>query len=202
MQQWTFLKGNSSFGTYTTYGSSIGVGLESSLNLPAGRNGHSMNAMSSSNSFVMFGGYTKYSSFTSGSINDIWRYNVSSNNWCLLKGSISVVNALAVYGTVGIANTTNVPTGMYSHGAAFSPGFDLLYVFAGSTYFNLLNELWVFNCSSAQWTFLASAGQAGNYTNGAQYPGARAYHSFFAIPNTSLFLMVNYFFDIDFLMFR
>lgn len=190
LRQWTFLKGNSTPGAYTTHGLSVALGVEGPTNLPAGRNLHTLNAMSSTNAFIMFGGYTSFSSSEYGEVNDLWRYNVTSNNWCLLKGNIRAVYPAAVYGTIGIASSANVPAGVYIHGSAFVPGTDSLFVFGGYTGGNS-NELWLFNCSSAQWTFFSSAARVGVYTNGAQFPGARSGHSFVAIPNTSLFVMVN-----------
>lgn len=179
LQQWTFLKGNLLLGT------SVGLGVESPLNFPTGRWEHTMNAMSSSNSIVVFGGRSD----TIGSLNDLWRYNVTSNNWCLLRGNISTSNQPAVYGTAGVASAANIPAGVYHHCAAFLPGTDLLYVFGGYRS-AFLNELWIFNCSSAQWTFVSSSATAGVYTNGGQYPGARSGHSFATVPKTSLFVMV------------
>lgn len=149
-----------------------------------------MNSLSSSNSFVMFGGYAKYSSTASSLLNDAWRYNATSNNWCLLQGNITSIYPPAVYGTTGIASATKEPEGVQIHGAAFLPGTELLYVFGGTSQSFYQNELWMLNCLSSQWTFLSLAVQAGIYTNGAQYPGIREGHSFVAIPNTSLFVMV------------
>lgn len=192
VKQWMFLKGNTTQGTSATYGYSIGLGIEDPSNVPAGRYAHTMKSMSSSNSFVIFGGNTKYSSTAFGILNDAWSFNVTSNNWCLLKGSITLVNQLAVYGTTGVASASNMPAGVQGHDAAFLPGTDILYVFGGLTTITSTysNELWTFNCSSAQWTFLSSAVQKGIYTNGAQYPGERYCHSLVAINNTSLFIMV------------
>lgn len=188
LKQWTFLKGNSAPGTYTTYGVSAGVGIEAPSNLPAGRQMHSLNAMTSTASFIMFAGSTYYPTYVL--LNDLWRYNCTSNNWALLSGSITASVSPVVYGTTGVFSSTSVPAGVWGHATSFSPNTDLLYVFGGYST-TWINELWVFDCSLSQWAFMSSGTQLGVYTVGSQYPGGRYGDTFIAIPNTPLFIMVS-----------
>lgn len=53
--QWTWIVGNS--GTTGSY--SVKIGIESSSNLPSSRFGHTMNALTTYNGFLVFGGYTQ-----------------------------------------------------------------------------------------------------------------------------------------------
>lgn len=52
--QWTWISGNPT--DLTAH--SVGKGVESPTNIPAARDSHSMNSLSSVNSFLVFGGYT------------------------------------------------------------------------------------------------------------------------------------------------
>lgn len=187
--QWAFLKGSTP-SSYATLGSSIGIGKESSSNLPAGRFTHTMNVMPSFKSMLIFAGYTAYST-SSGYLNDLWRYNITSSNWCLLSGSIITVNPPAVYVTAGVASQSNVPAGVNGHAADNLFGSNQTYFFGGSTINGVINELWTFDHMSNLWSYLSVASSSGNYS-GPQYPGARLSHSFAAMPNTPLFIMVFY----------
>ena len=52
--QWTWVKGNQT----NQVGYSVGRNIESPLNIPAGRNGHTFNAMTQIDAFLMFGGFS------------------------------------------------------------------------------------------------------------------------------------------------
>jgi hypothetical protein len=43
-----------------------------------------------------------------GSINDLWKYNISSDTWTWVGGS-NTISAHGVYGTLGVAAASNIP---------------------------------------------------------------------------------------------
>jgi N-acetylneuraminic acid mutarotase len=138
-------------------------------------------------------------------------YNISSNVWTWLAGN-NTINALGVYGTKGVASVHNYPGSRDDHSMVFDPIQNCIYIFGGygyaqstgMTFFNSihthinvgwLNDLWMFNISSVQWTWLSgnrTAGIRGAYgTKGIpsvnNYPGARDGHSMVFDPVVNCF---------------
>ena len=53
--------------------------------------------------YWLFGGIEN-----SGRLNDLWKYNESSNTWTFMKGD-SIPNRFGAYGTLGQPNSLNKP---------------------------------------------------------------------------------------------
>ncbi len=106
-KMWTFMSGSS-------YGASgataIGTkGVASVNNQPAGRDGAN-GWIDKSNNIWIFGGSAESSNgISSGSINDLWKYNINDNTWTWVSGSLSLVNT-GTYGTKGVSNINNIPS--------------------------------------------------------------------------------------------
>lgn len=166
--------------------STSATNVESPTNIPMARFAHTWTPLNSSNGFLMFGGTT----LASGYLNDIWRFNVTTRNWAWIIGSATTGNQAAIRGTVGVSGPANVPAGTYGAEADMAYGTDKMYMFAGNSG-SLINELWMFDFTIRQWTYLSSSAMAGNFMLNSQYPGARRYFSVVTIPNTPLLAMLN-----------
>ncbi len=59
----------------------------------------------------MFGGTGYTSSGNNLKLNDLWRYHAGNNQWTWVKGNNTADDALAVYGTKGVAAAGNTPGG-------------------------------------------------------------------------------------------
>lgn len=103
--QWKWVKGDYSMSS----GYSVGKGIEAPSNIPSLRFGHTMNAQTSSNNLLVFGGYR----VGFGLMNDLWRFNVSSLCWTWIAGDMSTGDSPANYGTPGVSGPLNNPFGMY-----------------------------------------------------------------------------------------
>jgi len=95
---------SSQFGIYGTKGEF------DSANIPGARsNGVSWTGTGSTSGYLyLFGGYGYDVNGTIGFLNDLWKFNTSSSSWTWVSGS-SIVNQYGVYGTMGVANSSNTP---------------------------------------------------------------------------------------------
>lgn len=99
--EWTYMKGHSPYNSYSMY---VTKGMELTNIQPKPRTGGSswVDAMGS---LWIFGGYA---CCDSAWLNDVWKYNRSTNNWTWIKGD-STLNSKAVYGVKGIPSPNNTP---------------------------------------------------------------------------------------------
>lgn len=145
---------------------------------PAPRTGAVTWTLPSSGDLYLFGGEDGASNF----LNDIWKYNISSSAWTQVSGGF---NQLGVYGSINVPAPGNKPGSRWgSTGRLDSSGN--VWIFGGYGYdstgaVGLLNDLWKYNTSTSQWTWISGSttiGQSGNYGTkgtplGTNVPGAR-----------------------------
>ena len=176
---WTWMHGSNLANQTGTYGTQ---GVSASGNMPGAR-GASCYWVDLSGNFWLFGG-GGYGSSTNGSLNDLWKYNPTTNEWTWVKGS-SGVSQLGTYGTLGVSNAANCPGGRTCK-AFWTDSSGDLWLFGGFGYasvgaINLLNDLWKYNIASNQWTWMGGSNltnQPGIYGtlgvgSGTNIPGAR-----------------------------
>jgi N-acetylneuraminic acid mutarotase len=176
---WTFLKGNN---TASMNGGNYGVlGVASSSNVPGGREGAA--AFAFNNKLYLTGGlgFADLGGFANlGANNDLWSFDISTNNWTWLKGSDDV-NSAGNFGTIGVANATNVPPAKkYPTTCILN---NKLYLFGSNlnAFNQVCNDLWVYNPSTNIWTWIKGTnlanvqGQYGNMgvANPTNMPGGR-----------------------------
>jgi len=118
---WTWMAGDSIKNSSGSYGTK---GTASITNSPQSRDYYNFTWMDSSNNLVLFGGMKG-----SNPLNDLWKYNSSSNEWAWLNGdSIGVITG--TYGTKGIAVPKNKPSPR--HGSvAWTDDSSNLWLFGG-----------------------------------------------------------------------
>ena len=120
--------------------------------------------------FWLFGGYGKDGVGTLGFLNDLWKY--SGGTWTFVSGS-SLANQIGIYGTPGTPANGNAPGGR-QEAAGWADANGNLWLFGGEgedkntppTPNGILNDLWVYNIASNQWTFViggTTANQTGEY---------------------------------------
>ena len=126
----------------------------------------------SSGNFWLFGGfgYDGQTPAVLGSLNDLWEY--TGGHWVFVSGgNTNKANQNGNYGTQGTAASTNMPGGR-QEAVGWADANGNLWLFGGEgqdsagTPFGILNDLWVYNITSNQWTFVAgakSANQTGTY---------------------------------------
>jgi hypothetical protein len=162
-------------GQWTWVGGSAGVdqpGNYSSGTLVPGSRTNAVTWTDSSGNFWLFGGYG-YDGQTPavlGSLNDLWEY--TGGHWVFVSGgNTNKAKQNGIYGTQGTAASTNMPGGR-QEAVGWADAHGNLWLFGGEgqdsvgTAFGILNDLWVYNIASNQWTFVAGsnlANQTGTY---------------------------------------
>ena len=198
--QWTWVKGDNTIDQTGVYGTQ---GVENNTNKPGARYG-SQTWIDASGNLWLYGGYG-YNSSVSGILNDIWKYNPSTNRWTWIKGD-NAVEEVGVYGTKGVANATNKPGARYVS-TSWADTSGCLWLFGGYGYDETtagnLNDMWKYNTSTNQWTWVSGdkiIDQHGNYgtqgvPNSNNKPGARYVSSCWKDPNGELWLFGGYGYD-------
>jgi len=149
--QWTWIKGDDSADRPGVYGVK---GVTNATNKPGSRY-VSVSWKDNNGNFWLFGG-NGFDGASQGSLNDLWKYNPSSNQWTWIKGD-STINSTGVYGTVGAADVNNKPGARYT-GVSWTDNNGDLLLFGGYGYANgvegYLNDLWKYNLSTNKWEWI------------------------------------------------
>lgn len=180
--QWTWVAGSNRVNASGTYGTE---GTGSTSNIPGARNGQSSWKDSSGN-FWLFGGGGFDGSGNDGEMDDLWEFNPTSKQWTWTSGA-STANQTGVYGTKGTGSTSNIPGGREGAFNSIDSSGNL-WLFGGVGYDGAgntgnLNDLWKYNPTSKQWTWVSGAstfGASGTYGtlrkgSTSNTPGARQY---------------------------
>jgi hypothetical protein len=146
-QQWTWTNGNNTVSGAGIYGT---LGFAAAANVPGARE-LGTNWTDANHNFWLFGGEGYDSTGTFGvGLNDLWQFNTSTGQWTWMSGS-DTVQAPGVYGTLGVADPSNVP-GYRFGSVGWVDGSGNLWLFGGGgPGFN--NDLWKFDPTNAEWTW-------------------------------------------------
>lgn len=163
--QFGWMNGSSSPYQYGVYGTK---GVSSATNSPGYRSDH-VSWTNNIGNLWMFGGTGYAVSGASGQLNDLWKYNVATNEWTWMSGS-NLVNQLGSYGTKGISSPTNAPGSRYSS-ATWIDNSGNLWLFGGNgkatTATNgYLNDLWKYDVTTNEWVWISGSNainQVGTY---------------------------------------
>jgi urocanate hydratase len=150
--EWTWVSGSNSTGASGTFGTK---GTASASNVPPANGGPAAYWIDSSNNLWLLGG-----SNGSGIMNALWEYSPSSGEWTWVSGSSSY-NVNGVYGTQGIASSSNV-LGARFLSAFWNDASGDLWLFGGAGYGASgsqgdLNDLWKYTPSNGNWTWMSGS---------------------------------------------
>jgi N-acetylneuraminic acid mutarotase len=190
---WTWIKGSNVQGNAGNYGT---IGVEASTNVPGAR--YSSASWVANGKFYLFGGFGTVTGSMFAHLNDLWSYNPATNNWTYIKGSMAL-STNGTYGSIGVANTNNTP-GARSAGNVWVYN-NKLYLMGGGGYsatinsYGDLNDLWSFDISTNNWTWLKGSNTinpAANFgiigvSNSNNVPAGKSYASTWTY-NSKLYL--------------
>lgn len=161
--QWTWVSGTNLPNQPGIYGTQ---GVASSTNNPGARI-YAVNWVDNNGNLWLFGG-AGYTSTGSGSLNDLWKYDIVNNTWTWVKGT-NTINSPATYGTIGVSGAANTP-GARNQAASWKDSNGNLWLFSGEGYaaaaLGKLNDLWRFDIVSNEWTWIKGSNlinQLGTY---------------------------------------
>ena len=145
---WTWMHGGNTSIPVAVYGTQ---GVANSANTPGPRQS-AANWQDNVGNFWMFGGYINEGG---QQFNDLWKYNVATNQWTWVSGD-NIPGQPGNYGIKGVPASTNKPGCRRNGSAAWKDNAGNLWVFGGytaigSVYFN---DLWKFDVVTNQWTWI------------------------------------------------
>ncbi len=183
---WVWVSGSNTANAAGTYGT---LSIGSTTNVPGARQGATSWSDNAGNLWL-FGGGGYDSTGGGGTLNDLWKYTPSSQQWTWVSGANTGYGfevPSGVYGTLGVAAATNVPPAR-TGAASWTDNAGNLWMFGGLPNDTglPLNDLWKYTPSTQQWTWMGGAntvGAAGTYgTLGVgsidNVPGAHQARSF------------------------
>lgn len=162
-KQWTWIGGDSTVDAKGVYGTQ---GVAATGNVPGARL-YSVGWTDTGGNLWLFGGEGFDSTGAWGSLNDLWEFNPTTQQWTWVGGS-TTVNASAVYGSQGVAASTNVP-GSRSGSVSWTDASSNLWLFGGTSakgFTSDLNDLWEFNISTKEWVWVSGSNTSGQVVAG------------------------------------
>ncbi len=160
--EWTWIKGSKFIGQNGVYGT---ITVSNPANFPGSRN--ETNCLwAVNNTLWLFGGYVL---LNDDRYNDLWRYDISSNEWTWMKGD-NTPDAIVIYNTKGVADPTNDPGSRIVY-TKWKDKDNNLWLFGGSGrdnfgIYDMLNDVWKYDIVTNMWTWISGTdipNDIGNY---------------------------------------
>ncbi|NTV79808.1 MAG: hypothetical protein HGA24_00065 [Candidatus Aminicenantes bacterium] len=151
--EWTWVSGSDSSNQPGVYGTK---GEADPSNCPTAR-GHAISWTDSHGKLWLFGGIR---GDVPGSLNDLWKFDLSTLEWTWVSGS-NTVNQAGTYVTKGVPDPLNVPGARMGAVSWIDPS-GKLYLFGGyseasATDWGVLNDLWRFDPVTVEWTWVSGS---------------------------------------------
>jgi hypothetical protein len=171
--EWAWMSGSSTEDSnYTQPGVYGTLGQAGSANTPGARDLAS-SWTDKNGDLWLFGGQGSDTSDKSGDLNDLWKFDTSTNEWTWMGGSNTFVpldcgtyagayvcfnGEPGIYGTLGTPAAANTPGGRYG-ASTWMDSNGNIWLFGGPGYdaagnYNNLNDLWQLNSTTHQWTWV------------------------------------------------
>ena len=148
--EWTWMKGPDTVNSAGIWGA---IDFENSTNNPQARCENNSTWTDSNNNLWLFGGEGSEITFLA----DLWKYNISTNNWTWIKGPDSA-NAVPVFGTKGVPDISNNPRVRWCY-SAWKAKNDDLWIFGGNY---MGNDLWRYHITTKEWTWIGGDSNPGD----------------------------------------
>jgi N-acetylneuraminic acid mutarotase len=178
-----------------TYGNPLGFvstwGTPHPLNQPGGRDSSlAIFEPTGAGKLWLFGGSGVSTSGSPGFMNDLWSYDLGTNEWTLVSGNPTLVDQNGNMNAFNVPETTNYPGARVATSGWYHGG--KIYVFGGYGYPDSsspnagsqghLNDLWVFDTVAKTWAMINGTNLHDNPGN-ASMPSARRWSMPWKAPN-------------------
>jgi hypothetical protein len=155
-KQWVWMAGSSTIivngdgtgGQSGVYGT---LGTPAAGNTPGGRQ-FASGWTDSKGNLWLFGGLGFDAGGNWGELNDLWKFDPSTSLWAWMGGT-DMISEPGVYGAMGTAATANIPGGRDS-AVSWADSHGNFWLFGGSV---APNDLWEFNPSTKEWTWMGGS---------------------------------------------
>lgn len=153
---WTWMKGSDDVNQAGTY---IGIDVYDPVSNPGSREiGASWTDQQGN--FWIFGGFGFDWSGTYGALNDLWKFEVTSNTWIWINGPAHIGDR-GNYGSKGVSSPSNLPPSRGSCTFWIDSNNDL-WLFGGvSNFYSHYSDLWRYNIADNEWTWINGASTSG-----------------------------------------
>lgn len=163
---WTWVGGSNLGGEHGVYGK---LGVPGISNMPGCRE-NAVSSIDRQGHIWLFGGEGCAAPGSGGSLNDLWEFNPSTREWTWRSGSSSITcpaepcGHSGIYGKVGHPAPKNVPGGRLGAASWVDDEGDF-WLFGGMGFDaqgknRNLNDLWKFNPSANEWTWVTGSSTA------------------------------------------
>lgn len=165
---WTWMKGT---GTQIDAGNYGTIAVPDTANRPCNRGWGMASWTDLNGDFWIFGGKG-----WTGAMHDVWKYNIASNTWTWMHGDPPLIFNVKnpVYGTQGVSHPANTPGSRDEMGSTWVDSNNNLWMFGGIINFFSYNDMWMFNTTTNEWTWMKGDTitlSPGNYgTLGVEHP--------------------------------
>ena len=172
---WAWMGGSETIGDVS--GGQAGVygtlGTSSAANVPGGRY-DAVDWIDNGGNLWLFGGVGYDANNNWGWLNDLWEFNPATGLWAWIGGSSTLlsggVGQAGVYGTLGSSASGNIPGGRYD-AAGWTDNCGNFWLFGGDGFdandqAGYLNDLWTFNPTANQWTWIGGSSSIGDASGG------------------------------------
>ncbi|MGA7156564.1 MAG: chitobiase/beta-hexosaminidase C-terminal domain-containing protein [Acidobacteriaceae bacterium] len=159
-RKWTWMGGSSSIASNNDQPGVYGaLGTPAVGNYPGARTG-AVSWIDSGGNFWLLGGAGDDSDGRQGTLNDLWEFNPSTQEWAWMGGS-NAVGRSGAYGVLGMPATGNYP-GSRQGAVGWTDSTGNLWLFGGAGYDSAgvggaLNDLWEFNPASSEWIWMGGS---------------------------------------------
>jgi gliding motility-associated-like protein len=146
--EWTWMQGISTLSAAPAYGT---LGVESPANSPGARWTYG-EWRDKSGRFYLLGGKANA---TTGSLNDLWRYNPVTNAWAWIGGP-STINDPGGHGADCLPSASNWPSARTEHSSQWVDSCGGFWMFGGSSFTPpvAMSDLWYYHPDSGAFIFL------------------------------------------------
>ncbi len=149
--EWTWINGPGLTSIPGVYGIQ---GTPSAANHPGSRSWGSSFWNDQNGNLWLFGGQGRDSAGIMGHLNDLWRYNISTNEWTWMKGS-PVWGDSGSYGIAGVPSPSNSPPARSETRCSWVDASGNFYLTGGYFYDSFTrNDLWKYNPVTNEWVWL------------------------------------------------
>ncbi len=168
LNEWTWVNGDTIAGGIALHGIQ---GIPAPLNVPGSREEVASSWTDSLNNLWLFGGQGLDDAGNMGMLNDLMKYNISSNEWTWMSGS-NLVNNPGNYGIKGVPSPSNAPSSRRTYSKWKDTQSNLWLFGGGDDNGNLYNDAWKYDMSLNEWTWMAGTSlinDSGTYLSNCFY---------------------------------
>jgi len=150
--EWTWMTGTALSSPVANHGT---LGVPSPTNAPGVRAFGARTWTDLNNNLWLFGGFSGGSS-----LNDLWKYDVSSNLWTWMSGD-TLGNSSGSFGTQGIPSPSNKPTALCEDACTWIDKNNNLWMYGG--YYSALeySDVWKYDITANEWTWMKGSSVSG-----------------------------------------